>query len=272
VRKKSFQNGPASSPGNANASSKVGRYVVRIAAYDSSTVPPRTRDITSADPGLLVEEAALAAFQEIQAHGGHMPFAAIREVVENLAHAGFRGASVSVLEGGAEVVVADRGDGIASAEDALRPGFSTARGEMRGLLRGVGSGLGLAANLMSGVGGSLVVESNLGEGTVVTLRAPGAGARVGGVEGAVAAGAVLPPGLGERRKQVLLVMADGRESGPSTVAQHVGSSLATAFRDLVSLEQMGLVQYVGRGKRVVTAEGLQCVAVLLQGPVRGGGG
>ena len=75
--------------------------------------------------------------------------------------------SSSVREGWAEVRVADEGAGIA-AEDLPRvfePLYST---------KGFGAGLGLAIakDLMEAMGGEVVLESALGEGTVVTLRLP----------------------------------------------------------------------------------------------------
>jgi DeoR/GlpR family transcriptional regulator of sugar metabolism len=65
--------------------------------------------------------------------------------------------------------------------------------------------------------------------------------------------------------QVLLLMADGRELGPSEVANHVRSSLTTAYRDLTKLEQDGLITYTARGKRVISEHGQAVVAHVLSG-------
>jgi hypothetical protein len=270
VRKETFQEPLAALPEAPNASSQVAPLTLRIAVYELPGLAPRTRDLVASTAPELIEEAVRVTFDEIQEQGGQVPLLAIQEVVENLVHAEFRGASISILDGGSEVIVADRGGGIPDPEAAVRPGFSTAAHETRRTLRGVGSGLSLAAGLMAAAGGRLLVESNLAGGTVVSLRlsSPG-GAREVRHRAA-------DPGdfdsLGERQRQVLLALADGRETGPSLVAEHVGCSLATAFRDLVQLEQMGLVFYVGRGKRVVSPEGLRIVSRLLQGPAWSPGG
>ncbi len=270
VRKESFQEPEDDTDEGAKECSQVGPFSLRIAVYEVPGLAPRTTDLTGSDAGHLIEEAVRVTFGEVQAQGGLVPLLAIREVVENLVHADFEGASISVLDSGREVIVADRGRGIADPESAVRPGFSTAAGTAREVLRGVGSGLSLASSLMATVGGRLVVESNLGGGTVVSLKlSPTQGARETRPRPTESASI---ESLGERQKQVLLVLADGRESGPSLVAQQVGCSLATAFRDLAQLEQMGLVFYVGRGKRVVSPEGLRLVSRLLQGPAWPEGG
>lgn len=201
--------------------------------------------------------------------GGHMPEAALREVVANLAHARFEGAAISILEEGREVIVSDRGPGIADPAMAMRPGFFTTPEGAEPLGRGVGSGLGLAANLLQLTGGRLTIEPNVGGGTVVTLRATAAlGERRARKSTTSEADGTE---LTERQKQTLLALADGRERGPSLVAEQVGCSLATAYRDLARLEEMGLVLYVGRGKRVIGPDGLHVVTRLLEGPGWGRG-
>jgi anti-sigma regulatory factor (Ser/Thr protein kinase) len=269
VKKESFQPAADALDPAPNGCSEARLYGLRIAVYDSPGLAPATRDLASAEPASLIEEAVRVTTDEVQALGGRIPFLAVREVIQNLVHAEFAGASISVLDGGREVIVSDRGPGIADPAAAVRPGFTTATEAERHTLRGVGSGLSLAASLLQATGGKLVVESNLGGGTVVSMRtaapSPEHSARRSPVE------SVSAQNLGERQIQVLLGLADGRESGPSLVAAQIGCSLATAYRDLARLEQMGLVFYVGRGKRVISPDGLHLVSSLLQGPAPGRG-
>jgi anti-sigma regulatory factor (Ser/Thr protein kinase) len=212
----------------------------------------------------LVERVAVTVYSEMRAAGGVGSFLAIREVVENLIHAGFRGATVSVLPGGREVVVTDQGSGIPDPGQALRPGFSTAPAAMREVIRGVGSGLAIAAECMERSAGEIAIEGNLGHGAAVTLRFVGAEAQHRRETGA--GPATTPRTVPPRRTQVLLLMADGREVGPSEIAEHVGASLTTAFRDLAQLERDGYVNYIGRGKRVISDQGREYVTALLDSP------
>jgi len=240
-----------------------------MAVYEGPGLPPRIRVLEAESREELVRRAVAETLAEVRAVGGHMPEAALREVVANLAHAGFAGATISVLEEGREVAVSDCGPGIADPASALRPGFFAGGSEGESIGRGVGSGLGLAANLLQLTGGRLAIEPNVGGGTVVTLRAT---ASLGERKSRRTSHVEPESGdLTERQKQTLLALADGRERGPSLVAEQVGCSLATAYRDLARLEEMGLVLYVGRGKRVIGPDGLHVVTRLLEGPGWGRG-
>lgn len=244
---------------------------IRIAVFRSVGESPETTDVASGDARELVRRVVALVQSAVGSLGGSVTPEAIREVVANLVHARFRGASVSVLDGGNEVVVADHGGGIADEELAIRPGFSTASDELRRTIRGVGSGLSVAAESMARAHGEMVVGRNLGGGTVITLR--GARARARGAEPtetaadeqAAARGRGTQIELPPRTMQALLVMADGREFGPSEIAQLVGCSLTSAHRDLTRLEQDGLVSYTSRGKRTISLTGREYVAAVLDG-------
>jgi hypothetical protein len=135
---------------------------------------------------------------------------------------------------------------------------------MRAVIRGVGSGLAIAAECMERSAGEITIEDNLGRGAVVALRFSTAENRY--QRGRGAASGAPAPSVPPRRTQVLLLMADGREVGPSEIAEHVGSSLTTAFRDLAQLERDGYVLYIGRGKRAISDQGKEYVTTLLDGP------
>lgn len=61
--------------------------------------------------------------------------------------------------------------------------------------------------------------------------------------------------LTTRQKQVLALILEGGSAGPSLVSRELGVGLSTAYRDLASLEDLGLIESEG-GKRSLTAAGL----------------
>lgn len=68
--------------------------------------------------------------------------------------------------------------------------------------------------------------------------------------------------LSRRQRRVLFLVADLGEVGPSTASTELDMSLSTAFRDLVTLEEMDLVQSDENGKRSLTPLGARVIAAL----------
>ena len=68
--------------------------------------------------------------------------------------------------------------------------------------------------------------------------------------------------LSRRQRRVLFLVADLGEVGPSTASTELDMSLSTAFRDLVTLEEMSLVQSDENGKRSLTPLGARVIAAL----------
>ncbi|NLA58158.1 MAG: hypothetical protein GX855_04570 [Firmicutes bacterium] len=68
--------------------------------------------------------------------------------------------------------------------------------------------------------------------------------------------------LSRRQRRVLFLVADLGQVGPSTASAELDMSLSTAFRDLVVLEEMGLVQCDANGKRSLTPLGARVIAAL----------
>ena len=101
--------------------------------------------------------------------GGNLPYTVVREVAENLIHAGFAEPVISILDGGTTVRFADQGPGIPEKDRAVLPGYTTANGGMKAFIRGVGSGFPIVRDFLSVSGGTLVIEDNLGCGSVVTI-------------------------------------------------------------------------------------------------------
>ena len=219
-----------------------------VAVHRDPASPPAVTELASDEPALLVEAAFEAA-----AADADLPVLAIREAVENLVHARFADAVVSVLDDGRTLRCADHGPGIDDSRLALTPGFSTAGPAERAVIRGVGSGLPLAARAMADAGGELRLEPNLGRGLVVTLAGP---PRDPG-------GAELGPTSGLEGAQALLALL--LELGPSTVVTLAGEldrPVPSCGRALALLEQRGLVTRDRNGARNLTEAGAAAVSTL----------
>ncbi len=80
-------------------------------------------------------------------------------------HANGGDADVLVYEDRIEIVLADRGPGIANVELAMQEGFSTAPDNVRSL--GFGAGMGLPN--MKRYTDDMRIESTVGEGTTITM-------------------------------------------------------------------------------------------------------
>ncbi|MGE0027053.1 MAG: ATP-binding protein [Thermoleophilia bacterium] len=195
--------------------------------------------------------ALVEAVCDAVAERSPIPAPAVREVVENLVHAGFRDAVVTVLDGGRTVRVSDHGPGIADRGRALQPGYTTADDDDRDLILGVGGGLPFAAAALADLGGRLEIDDNLGGGTIVTLRLP-ADEGVPSPE-PVCSGAA-------REILALLLEIDG--ASPARLAEELGRSRAECGRELARLEHRGLVRREPGGVRALTEAGTRLVATL----------
>lgn len=231
-------------------------HALRIAVFDSPVTPPRTYDIIELDARDFIEKASAKVYEESQRLGGKIPYVVLREVVENLLHAGLKDPVVVISEQGNMVRVADRGAGIPDKEKALEPGFTTATTAMRSLIRGVGSGLPIANETMRMIGGTLEIDDNLSGGTVVTLR----------YRPAAQASLVAPPttDLNQRHRRILLLMYEAGQIGPSHVSRELDLSISTAFRELDLLCQYGLATTVKGGKRSLTPLGRKMAESLFE--------
>jgi anti-sigma regulatory factor (Ser/Thr protein kinase) len=199
--------------------------------------------------------------------GGRVPEAAVREVVENLIHADYRGVVISVLDNGRSVRVSDKGPGVEDKTRAMEFGFSGATVEALSEIRGVGAGLGIAQVAVAGVEGSISVEDNIGGGTVTTISVP-VGEQQGQAETAVSEQRRYPDGvprmnISERQQKALITVLECGEVGPSTVADRLEISVSTAYRDLSILEEHGLVLSDETGKRLVSPLGRDLVEAII---------
>jgi hypothetical protein len=152
----------------------------RIAVYDDEAAAPRVVTVEPKGVREYLEEITATVVRLAQEQGGGIPFMVIREIVENYIHAYFTQPTISILDGGNTIRFCDQGPGIPNKTRALEYGTSSATEPMKRYIRGVGSGLPYARHYLQDKGGSLTIEDNIGEGTVVTISLAGALTAAGG--------------------------------------------------------------------------------------------
>jgi uncharacterized membrane protein len=242
-------------PPRLAASSRADGTEARIAVYDGLVAAPRVEELTAADLAEAIEQLASRTYNLARERGGTIPYTIIREVSENLIHAGFREVVVTILDDGATVRFADQGPGIPDKEKVFLPGFSTATSEMKKVIRGVGSGLPIVRETLAFAGGTIDIDDNLGSGTVVTLRAAHPEEDVA----SAASDDADVPRLTNRQKQVLSIILELGSVGPSVLSRELDVGVATAYRDLAFLEESGLIEADHTGKRTLTTYGVTCL-------------
>jgi len=227
----------------------------RIAVYDGLVAAPRVEELSADDLAGAIEQLASRTYNLARERGGTIPYTIIREVAENLIHAGFREVVVTILDDGHTVRFADQGPGIPDKEKVFQPGFSTATSEMKRIIRGVGSGLPIVRETLTFSGGTIEIEDNLGTGTVVTLREaipqPEPEAVIDSVPEV--------PRLSDRQKQVLSIILELGAVGPTVLSKELDVGVATAYRDLAFLEMTGLIAADDAGRRSLTEYGIACL-------------
>jgi DNA-binding transcriptional ArsR family regulator len=242
---------------------------VRIAVYPRGGEPEVT-EAAAANPRSATTKFTRLVLEKVREVGGRVPEESVREVIENLVHAGYRGVVISVLEDGNVVRVSDKGPGVEHKEQAMEFGFSGATPEALGEIRGVGAGLGIARAAAERRGGTVVLEDNIGDGTVATISVPGDEETSDEREPAAKA----PPqrkypdgvprmNISERQQKVLITVLECGEVGPSTVADRLEISVSTAYRDLSVLEEHGLLIADESGKRFVSPLGRDLVEAIV---------
>src|SRR5215211_6648810 len=246
---------------------------VRIAVYTGGGTPEIT-EVSASDPGSATRKFTKFVSEKVRQAGGRVPEESIREVVENLIHADYRGVVISVLDDGNVVRVSDKGPGVENKSRAMEYGFSGATTETLGEIRGVGAGLGIARAAAEKVGGTVTIEDNIGGGTVATVSV--AGDRLVSEDKE----AENPPpqrrypdgvprmNISERQQKALITVLECGEVGPSTVAERLEISVSTAYRDLSVLEEHGLVMADESGKRLISPLGRDLVEAIINSWVK----
>jgi anti-sigma regulatory factor (Ser/Thr protein kinase) len=235
----------------------LGPEAPRIAVYDTLTSPPRVVVVEEGDLPALIASLAEKTYHYCREQGGQVPYTVIQELMENLLHACFRDVVITILDNGQTIRISDHGPGVDDKDRAFQPGFTTATALQRRLIRGVGSGLPLARESLQLLRGMLTVEDNLGGGAVFTIKMP-------------AHAPEQPPAptvpdvrLTTRQTKVLVLLMELGSAGPTAVAKELGIAPATAFRELVVLEDKGLIHSLGDGKRALREEGLRLLERIL---------
>ena len=234
---------------------------IKVAVYPKSG-EPEVSEVSAASPRVASEKFSRLIMEKVRESGGRVPEEALRELIENLVHAEFKGVVVSVLEDGNVVRISDKGPGIEHKERAFEFGFSGATPEAVREIRGVGAGLGIARVAAEKAGGTVSVEDNIGGGTVATVSV-GEDVEEKEVEKPPVRpvpkrkypDAVPKMNISERQEKVLITVLECGEVGPSTVAEKLEISVSTAYRDLSVLEEHGLVTGDESGKRAITPLG-----------------
>lgn len=219
----------------------------RLAVYSAPGEPPQVDEMADADPVVLIEELCDAVCER-----SRLPGPAVREVLENLVHAGFSDAVVSILDGGHTLRVSDHGPGIADPQRALTPGVTSAGPDVRAIVRGVGGGLPLAHAMMAAHDGRLEIAENLGGGASVTLSVPAP---------QTAAATAAPP-CSEAARTILALLLEVGSATPEDLARELGLSRSECGRELITLQHRGLVGREPSGARRLTDAGSSLVATL----------
>jgi predicted transcriptional regulator len=241
---------------------------VKVAVYLRSG-EPEVSEVSAASPQAASAKFSKMVMEKVKALGGRVPQEALRELVENLIHAEYRGVVISVLEEGNVVRISDKGPGIEHKERAFEFGFSGAAPVVQEI-RGVGAGLGIARAAAEKVGGTVTIEDNIGGGTVATVSV-GEAAHTPNIEKPALSSvaqkkypdAVPKMNISERQQKVLITVLECGEMGPSTVAEKLEISVSTAYRDLSVLEEHGLIVGTESGKREITPLGRDLVEAIV---------
>lgn len=251
---------------------------VRVVAYPESGEPEIT-EVSAGSPGSATAKLTRLIDRKVSESESGVPERAIRETIENLIHADYKGVVISVLDNGKTVRISDKGPGIASKSQAMEFGFSGAAEEALPQIRGVGAGLGIARAEMGKAGGGISIEDNIGGGAVVTISVA---AEAGTEETKDPATSeekarethkpspkrkypdeVPRINISERQQNVLVTVLECGEVGPSTIAEKLEISVSTAYRDLSVLEDHGLVAGDDSGKRVISPLGKDYVEAII---------
>ena len=218
-------------------------YPARVAVYDDAAAAPRVVVIEPQSVRLYLEEITQITTKLSHEQGGTIPFMVIREIVENYVHAYFMSPTISILDGGNTIRFTDQGPGIVSKERALEYGTTSATEEMKRYIRGVGSGLPYAQQYMVDKGGSLVIEDNIDQGTVVTIST-----RTSAKEQVKAHSkpSVEQLALSDRAQLALKYIQANGPSGPTELQAAYGKSLPTWSRELSALVSEGVLRKEGR--------------------------
>lgn len=238
-----------------------------IAVYDNLRAAPRTVQIQPAPTQDYIAALASQTYLLAKELGGSIPFTVIQEVSENFIHAQFSEVVISILDKGNTIRFADQGPGIADVAKAQLPGFSSATSSMKRFIRGVGSGLPIVKEYFESEHGSVVIESNINAGAVVTISLTSEEnqdeshlRRALNIsnDAANTASALQIPVLTQREITFLHVFLVEGALGITEMAQYTDAAPSTVHATFQKLLDLNLIEQPhGTKKRVLTAYGTQ---------------
>lgn len=233
-------------------------------------VPPSTRmaipqenhgyriiDILGDSFGEFTSRAIDLVSETLKERNAVIPEIALREIIDNLVHAVPCSASIVIDPSFKNVFISDTGPGISRPDLVFELGYSTATVLQRSYIRGVGIGLSLAREDIRSRGGDLHLETSPGEGAYVRIALPGAGPATGWGEEEDGFS------LTQRQNNILFLLSEGESLGPSGVAAELNIGVSTAHRDLVKLQELGLICLIPNGKRFLSEVGRSYLQSLL---------
>jgi anti-sigma regulatory factor (Ser/Thr protein kinase) len=193
----------------------------------------------------------------LKKRGGVFPELALREVLDNLVHAVPCSASIVVDRDATGIFLSDTGPGIPRLDLAFEPGYSTATPLHRSYIRGVGLGLHLAREDARSCGGELRLESDPGNGTFVHISL------VGPPASSLHESDVHEIRLTPRQNNILFLLSEGESLGPSQISAELNIGVSTAHRDLIKMQDFGLIYSNQYGKRFLSEMGRSYLQSLL---------
>jgi hypothetical protein len=136
---------------------------------------------------------------------------------------------------------------------------------MKEYIRGVGSGLPIVKETITFSGGSIDITDNLKKGTVVSLKIDNRPQQQNQeAEPLPASEDKSQKGkefenieLSIRQKQILSLILEMDEAGPSKIAKELNFSLSTSYRELIGLENQKLLTSSSSGKRSLSPRGVK---------------
>ena len=239
----------------------------RIAVYDNSRSIPRIIHVEFDSVDKFLSEMSQKTYSLSHELGGKIPYTIIKEIIENLIHARFSEIIITIMDSGNHLVISDQGPGIIDKEKAFLPGYTSATRSMKKYIRGVGSGLPIVKETITFSGGSIDVEDNIKNGTVVSLKIEDVSNNMINPAASIlpinnAGESIIKPiedfsdiKLSKRQGKILSLILELEETGPSRIAKELGFSLSTSYRELIYLENAKLLSLTGSGKRKLSEKG-----------------
>lgn len=220
----------------------------RIAVYDNLQSSPRVIQIPGAPTHEYIEHIASITYQNAAALGGLIPYTVIREVSENFIHANFSEIVVSILDRGNTIRFSDQGPGIQQKDLVQLPGFTSATESMKQYIRGVGSGLPIVKDYLNISHGTISIEDNINQGSVVTISLitqPSALFTPDEI-----------PNLTENEITILKALLPQQTLGVTDINKVTNLPVASIYNAFSKLEEKELVKKINK-KRCLTDKGHQ---------------